>query len=137
MVVFENIEVKILLKVLTQIWDNVICGSKLRQNRFFRFYSKVTIISSSKLKLDIVHLKTCITVLCHHSQTLTFWEWSRDRIWKHAGKVKVKGVFEIQITTIFWLAELEISSVSGKMKLVAVPIIFWWCVGYVLSKSLT
>ena len=45
--------------------------------------------------------------------------------------------FVNKIATIFWIAELEFSSVSRKMKLVVVTIIFWWHVGYVLNKSFT
>ena len=70
--------------ILTIYEIDVICGSKLSKNRFFRFQSKVSITSNSKLKLDIVHLKTCITVVCHHSQTRTFWEWSANRICTYA-----------------------------------------------------
>ena len=79
-------------KNLTPWSYDVICGSKLRKNRFFRSQSKVKVISISKLKLAMVHLKTYIILHPHAWQTRTFWEWSREKICAYAFYYKI-GLF--------------------------------------------
>ena len=92
---FKNV-----LNSFTQVWENLICGSRLRQNRYFSFCLEVNIFSTFKLKLDIIHLKTCITVFCYHSQTLSFREWSGNRISGHAFLYKI--FFEKNLKLMFF-----------------------------------
>ena len=77
---WELLGSKLCKKYLRKFGKMLFVGPGSEKNRFFSFQSKVTITSNSKLKLDIVHLKTYITVHYHVPQTRTFWEWSRDRI---------------------------------------------------------
>ena len=72
---FKNV-----LNYFTQVWENLICVSRLRQNKYFSFCLEVNNFSTSKLKLDIVHLRTYITLHSHAWHTRTFWQWSVDRI---------------------------------------------------------
>ena len=80
MVAFELIQVLICVKITYSNAGQCNLWVQVEAKHIFWIWSEWNIILTSKLKLVILHLHTCITVLCHHSQTPSFWEWSGNRI---------------------------------------------------------